>query len=413
MPLTERLWALPPALAQNVLVELDRHLRTPEGEAGQRLPRAALGSAGRSDQADKGYIVKNRVAVINVSGPITRRAMYSWWSNERVTVGQDFILSAVETALADSSVRSILLNINSPGGVVAGTKELADRVAEAAKIKPMAAYADGWIASAAMWLASATGRVLAPVTAQVGSIGVILVHADFSKWNEKVGVSYSYITGGRFKAAGNENTPLSDEDRALFQNQVSEIHKIFKADVVHHLSVKAPEEEWAEGQMLMAEEARALGLVDVIVRDVDSAVTLLSQEANMDYQTLAAQHPDLLAEIETKAKAGALAEAETKAQAGISEARAQLMAMVKAVAGEDVSAKIARLAEAGISPAQLEAVLGAMPPAASAPDTKQAILQGLQAATPAAVPGGLPPAASSTPGNRLIADAERRAVAKA
>lgn len=413
MPLTERLWALPPTLAQNVLAELGKHLRSPEGEAHQRHPGAAFSAAGQPGPADKGYAVKNRVAVINVSGPITRRSTYSLWSGEQITAGQDYILAALETALADASVRSILLNINSPGGTVAGTKELADRIAEAAKIKPMAAYADGLMASAAMWLGSAAGRVLAPVTAQVGSVGVILIHVDFSKWNERVGLSYSYITGGKFKAAGNEDHPLSDEDRALFQNQVSRIHQIFKADVARHLKIEAPEEQWAEGQMLLAEEARSAGLVTGIVRDLDSAVNFLSQEANMDYQTLAAQHPDLLAEIETKARTGALAEAEAKAQAAINEAREHLLSMVKAVAGEETGDKIARLVEAGISPAQLEALSVVMTPAAAAPadapDAKEAILKGLMAATPPAVPGGPPASSSSTPGSRLLADAERRA----
>ena len=407
MPMNERLWALYPESAQSILNELTVHLSPAAGRDWKAEPSVFFSSG---DEADRsvGYALKNGVAVIDVFGPITRKTQYSFWSGAPVSAGQDEIARSLDKALQDRAVRSILLNFNSPGGTVPGTKELADRIAEAAKRKPMAAYADGLMASAAMWLAAAAGRVYAPVTATVGSIGVLMVHADFSRMNDKYGVTYTYITGGRLKAVGNQEEPLSDEARDFFQRQVSQIHEIFKADVIRGLGISAAPERWAEGQTLLAEEAESVGLVTQIVRDIDSAITMLSQEAKMDYQTFAAQHPDLLAEIENKAEARAAEKVSAQSQSAVKEAQRALLAMVKAVAGEEVMGKVEKLAAAGIKAEQLEALSSLLsPPAAeAAPDAKAAILAGLKAATPAAVTGGL---AAAPAKSKLLADAERRA----
>ena len=363
--LASPLWALMPDAAQPVLTEIASSLAP--GREAQGEGAALFGSPEASKDEERGFVVVGGVAVINISGPIMRSGMWSW-AGRRISQGQDGIARALEFALADRSVRAILLDINSPGGVVSGTKELADRIAEAAATKPMAAYANGLMASAAMWLGAATGRVFAPVTATVGSIGVIMVHTDFSRLNEKWGISYSYITGGKLKAAGNPDNPLSDEARALFQKQVNELHAIFKADVMRGLDITAPAESWAEGQTMLAGEAHSLGLVTTIVRDIDSAINTLRQEAVMDYQTLAAQHPELLAEITQKAEAQAeqkfaareqgKAEADTDviAAKADADAEARVLAMVKAVAGDEVHAAVSRMVEAKLTPAQLEAM---------------------------------------------------------
>ena len=230
MPLSNQLWALAPDMAHNVLTELAGRIHNTEGQsAGQSLiPGVNTG---------KLYLTQKGVAVIPVHGTITRTTKY-------FTQGQDTILAALNLAVKDPSVQAILLDINSPGGTVPGTKELADKVYALSKIKPMAAYADGLMASAAMWIGASTGRVFAPVTASVGSVGVIWVHTDFSKLNEKWGISYSYITGGKLKAAGYPDKPLTDEEQEHFQKQVTQLHTIFKADVIRGLGITAPDESW-------------------------------------------------------------------------------------------------------------------------------------------------------------------------
>ena len=137
------LWALPFEMAERVLAEL---------ASAKSNPQALV--EGFPERKARGYELVDGVAVIPVSGPIVREQ--GWYGT-----GQDAVASSLKAALADPSARAILFDITSPGGVVAGTKELADAIAEARTKKRCAAYANGLCASAAYWLASATGTVYA------------------------------------------------------------------------------------------------------------------------------------------------------------------------------------------------------------------------------------------------------------
>ena len=165
------LWALPFEMAERVLSEL---------ASAKAVSQASIG--GEAGENGSRYELVGGVAVIPVSGPIVREQ--GWYGT-----GQDAVASTLKAALADPSVRAILFDVNSPGGVVAGTKELADAIAEARTKKRCAAYANGLCASAAYWLAASTGTVYAPLTATVGSIGVIMTITSYAKLEEKWGIS--------------------------------------------------------------------------------------------------------------------------------------------------------------------------------------------------------------------------------
>lgn len=409
MPHNEKLWALAPDSASLVLRDLALGMSPPKGAA----PPAAAALPQKAEGAT-GYRLAGDVAVIDITGTITRQAVYSAWSGRPISQGQDTILAALNAAAADKRVKAVLLNINSPGGVVSGTKELADRIAEVARHKPMAAYANGLMASAALWLGAVTGRVLAPLTATVGSIGVIWVHADWSKFYEDFGVSISYVTAGKWKAAGNDAAPLSDDERAYFERQLSQIHEIFKADASRGLGITAPAASWAEGQTMLAAEAQKLGLVSQIVRDLDSAITLLSREATMDKATLAAAHPELLAQITAEASAEAQKEMQAKADEAAHAATQNALGMFKAVAGAEAAQKVEELLASGLTPEQLAAAQKALgAPATGAKENtgeaaaQAAILAGLEKS--AAQPVNTGASVTHKHKSSLVADAERRA----
>lgn len=203
------LWALAPQYAERVL-------------AGLREEISAGGNRqASSGNADFGEMISRReksTAVISIHGVLDQETRLSIFSGNIYTLGYGAIRSAITAALAEPLVDSILLSIDSPGGIVAGTKELADFIAEAATRKRMAAYADGLCASAAFWLASATGKIYAPATSLVGSIGVIMCVADWSAWYAKMGIKMEYITSGKFKAAGQDGRELSNDERKYFED---------------------------------------------------------------------------------------------------------------------------------------------------------------------------------------------------
>ena len=326
--------------------------------------------------------------------------------------------SALKAALADPSARAILFDINSPGGVVSGTKELSDAIAEARTKKRCAAYANGLCASAAYWLASATGTVYAPLTATVGSIGVIMTITNYAKLEEKWGISTVTITGGKWKAAG-QGGELTDEERRYFQERINSLHQIFKADVGRHMGLTADPQLWGEAQLLLAQPARELGLVTDIVRDRDAAIRKLAVEAQMTREELAAQSPELVDALLAEGRLKAEAENKANMDKAAADAVAGALAVVKAVAGDETASHVETtlntLRATGMSAEQI-ATVAPLLAKAEAPVHENAeaksradILAGLQAAhrqPAAAAPGTVPTATTKSP---LLADAERRA----
>ena len=395
------LWALPFEMAEQVLSDL---------ASAKSNPQALV--EGFPERKARGYELVGGVAVIPVTGPIVREQ--GWYGT-----GQDAVSSALKAALADPSARAILFDITSPGGVVAGTKELADAIAEARTKKRCAAYANGLCASAAYWLASATGTVYAPLTATVGSVGVIMSVANYSKLNEKWGVSYTYITGGKWKAVGNGDTPLTDEERQYLQERITALHQIFKADVGRHMGLTADPQLWGEAQLLLAQPARELGLVTDIVRDRDAAIRKLAVEAQMTREELAAQSPELVDALLAEGRLKAEAENKANMDKAAADAVAGALAVVKAVAGDETASHVETtlntLRATGMSAEQI-ATVAPLLAKAEAPVHENAeaksradILAGLQAAhrqPAAAAPGTVPTATTKSP---LLADAERRA----
>ena len=380
---TERLWAITPAAVS----PLDALLPTSTGTHPPPAPRAAAcASQGGGPLL---YAVREGVAIIDISGTIHRYGDPEWDA-----VGHDTIKAAVSLAMQDRSASALLLRFNSPGGVASGVPELAAWLATQTA-KPVYAYADGLCASAAYYLAAATGRVYAPATATVGSIGVICRHMDWSGFLEKCGVRVTHLTGGAWKAAGNDAEPLTDEVKAYLQQPINELHTMFRADVAAHMPVDAAAPEtWGDGQVFLASRAHELGLVTGIVPGMDALIALINttKEKPMDRIELASSHPELLAQIEADAKKQGAAEAnaamETQQQQAVQAALENRMALFAAVAGAEAAQRVETLAAAGITSGQLQA-LGALIPSpapasgqAAGTPAQQAILAHLTAQTP-------------------------------
>jgi signal peptide peptidase SppA len=164
-------------------------------------------------------------------------------------------------------VDAILFDIDSPGGMVTGTPELADRIRSIQK--PIFAFTASGAQSAAYWIASATDGIFTTRSAEVGSIGVYQPFFDESVAYEQAGVKVDIIKAGRLKAAGFPGTSLSDAQRAQKQSEVDSIHEDFKTAVREKRSVNSDD---MQGQSFMAEKALSRGLIDEIVIDKSAAV---------------------------------------------------------------------------------------------------------------------------------------------
>ncbi len=329
------------------------------------LKPGAVSTSIESQSIDKINVrVVDGVAVIPVNGTLTKD--YGWTGYRREYSGYLGIRQQVEKALMDRTVKTIVLNVDSPGGTVDGCKECVDFLKKAAKQKDIYTYVNGQMTSAAFWLGSVGKIIAAPQTAIIGSIGVRAIHIDRSDYNKQYGFKFTYITAGKYKAIPNPDEPLTAEGKDYIEDQLNALYTIFVNDISGNLSVKPQTLIDLEAKMLLAGPALKAGLIHTIEENIDTFLLTIknkqSEENPMDKTQLKEEHPDLYAQVVTEGKK--LAEAESKP--ATDAAKNDVLALVKCVAGDDVHNKVQTLVGAGISALVLLGSLNSFP-ATSAP----------------------------------------------
>jgi signal peptide peptidase SppA len=207
---------------------------------------------------------KENVAVIPVWGVISHRAHMVQDICGPGGTSTEILDHAIRSAAADPAIRSIVLDIDSPGGSVFGVAEVATTIMEARASKPIAAVANSLAASAAYWIGTAAHELFVTPSGEVGSIGVYAAHTDFSKAEEAAGRKTTLISAGKFKTEGNPLGPLSDDAKAYMQERVDGYYTQFVRAVAKQrgVSVDAVRSGYGQGRTLGADDALSAGMVD-------------------------------------------------------------------------------------------------------------------------------------------------------
>lgn len=226
-------------------------------------------------------IVRDNVALIELNGPLMKYSSSLSGGTSTVAVRRQ-----IRNAVEDEQVASILMVVDSPGGTVAGTFDLVDEVAKAAKRKPLWAYIEDLGASAAYAVASQARAVYANRTAIVGSIGTFMVIEDQSARAEKLGIKVHVIRAGQFKGAGTPGTKISDEQLAEWQRLVNEYNQFFISALAEGRRMAvARAQGLADGRVHIGESARKLGLIDG-VRTLDETLDQLTGPSSRSTQAV-------------------------------------------------------------------------------------------------------------------------------
>lgn len=183
--------------------------------------------------------------------------------------------SDIEEISADSSIRNVLFDFDSPGGQVFGIPETARMLAQLPEQgKKTYAYSGKEVQSAAYWLYSqAQNRYLAS-SAVAGSVGVYMYLLDKSKALEMQGMSPVLIKAGAHKGAGLPGVPLSEEQRGMLQEQVDQIYSMMVKDVNSaHAGIS---ESTLQGQSFLGRQAVKVHLADALLSNLNSLVQRLS-----------------------------------------------------------------------------------------------------------------------------------------
>ncbi|MBM3074241.1 S49 family peptidase [Lelliottia sp. RWM.1] len=217
---------------------------------------------GRESKRDPGYDVVAGVAVIPICGTLVQK-LGSLRPYSGMT-GYDGIRQAFLTALADPDVNGICLDIDSPGGEVAGCFDLVDDIYNARGEKPIHAILSENAYSAAYAIASAADRISVPRTGGVGSIGVITMHLDWTQRIKEDGLKVTIITFGSRKAEGSPLRELSEEAFNAIQQDINAMGELFVSTVARNRGMSAKVIKSTQAACFMAADGVEIGLADEV-----------------------------------------------------------------------------------------------------------------------------------------------------
>ncbi len=272
-------WAIIPDRLNEIQEIYFTHLRGEKIDI--KLIEAQTGK--KLQNEEQGYEVFGNVAVIPIEGVLAKRMnLFSRISGGAST---QLIERDLRQAMADPLVKSVILAIDSPGGTVDGTQELAGVIHGFRGQKPIVTHTDGSLASAAYWIGSAADQIyISGDTVQVGSIGVVAQHVDYSKAYDMKGIRVTEITAGKYKRIASEYAPLTQEGRAAIQELVDDVYTAFVNDVARNrgASVEDVLGKMADGRIFIGKKGIAAGLVDH-VSSLSSLIDDLNEKGTPQY----------------------------------------------------------------------------------------------------------------------------------
>ena len=174
-------------------------------------------------------------------------------------------LEDIQKAKEDKNIKGILFVVNSPGGAVAPSVELAYAIKELKDIKPVVVYASGVIASGSYYASIWANKIIANPGSMVGSIGVIMQGVNVEELMQKIGVSTQTVKAGKYKESGTPTRKWFDYEEKQLQSVIDDTYNMFISDVAsaRNLDVKN-HNLFADAKIFTSKQAKEVGLVDEV-----------------------------------------------------------------------------------------------------------------------------------------------------
>lgn len=287
-------WAILPEKGVEIMDFLSQQAQGVKFSA-EEIEARTSGSVGRPRAATNGD-----VAVLPLYGVVSQRINEAQAISGSSGTSIEKFTKRFQEAVANPNVKAIVLQIDSPGGSVYGIAELANQIYEARSQKYIVAVADSLAASAAFWIASAASEVVVTPGGEVGSVGVYMMHADYSAQLESDGVKTTFISAGKYKIEANPFQALTEDAKAYLQSQVDAYNNMFVGALAKYRGVATSviNENYGQGRVVMAKDAKARGMVDKIAT-FDEVLAGLG--VNNKPQSVSAETPKKrYAELESK-----------------------------------------------------------------------------------------------------------------
>ncbi len=286
--LTESYWAMTPQMVEKLYNIVETRA------AGIEIDIAQIEAAmGKKLENSREITIQDKVAIIPVMGTISKRM--GLFTQVSGGASSEAIQVDIQSAIDNKGVDSVFLKIDSPGGVIPGIFELSDFIYQARGKKPIIAYADGMMASAAYLIGSAADEIIAYSTSEIGSIGVVTVHTDVSEADKQAGVKRTILTSGKYKALGNPYEPLNEDAQNYRQLQLDYYYSLFINAVMRNRNISEKKAlAMADGKIFIGQQAFDVGLVDKLGNFDFALGRAQKRRRKMDLATLRAEHPNLV-----------------------------------------------------------------------------------------------------------------------
>jgi len=193
------------------------------------------------------------------------------------------VLEQIENATENENVKGVLLVVDSPGGAVSPSVELAYAIKRLKARKPVVVYAQGTMASGSYYASIWANEIIANPGSMIGSIGVIMQGADLSGVMEKIGIKTQVVKAGRYKQIGTPDRKWEDFEVNELNKVIQGTYDMFSKDVADARGLDySKRDTYANAHIFTALQAKEVGLVDVlgVKYDAQERIIILSKVKN-------------------------------------------------------------------------------------------------------------------------------------
>jgi protease-4 len=175
------------------------------------------------------------------------------------------IVAKIDDAAKNDAIKGVLLSVDSPGGAVSPSIEIAYAIKRLKEKKPVVAYAKGTIASGSYYASIWANEIIANPGSMVGSIGVIMQGADLSGVMEKIGIKTQTVQAGKYKQIGATDRPWADFEVNELNKVIQGTYDMFAQDVADARGLDIKKRDlFANAHIFTALQAKEVGLVDTL-----------------------------------------------------------------------------------------------------------------------------------------------------
>ncbi len=196
------------------------------------------------------YRIQPKIALISIDGVIS-----------------DYypIVRNIDIAMKDSSIKAVVVKVNSPGGSVGASQEIYRALEKLRQNKPVVVSMGNVAASGGYYVSIPANVIYANAGTITGSIGVIVQHMDATRLLNKVGIKINNIKSGKNKDILFPNRPLTPEAKQLIEKTIKDVYEEFLQDIVKYRDIDINTlRKYADGRIMSGKEAKRLKLIDRI-----------------------------------------------------------------------------------------------------------------------------------------------------